>query len=47
MTSDVRDTRLKRLLERGKKKGYILFAELDELLPENAEFETAGVEIVA
>jgi DNA-directed RNA polymerase sigma subunit (sigma70/sigma32) len=56
MTEEVRD-RLKRLLERGRKKGYILFAEFDELLPESADvgpeldymlsaFESAGVEVV-
>jgi RNA polymerase primary sigma factor len=57
MTEEVRD-RLKRLLERGKKKGYILFAEFDELLPESADvgpeldymlsaFESAGIEVVS
>jgi hypothetical protein len=57
MTDEVRDTRLKRLQERGTKRGYVLFAELDELLPESADvgpeldyllsaFESAGIEIV-
>jgi RNA polymerase primary sigma factor len=57
VTSDERDIRLKRLLERGKKKGYVLFDEFDELLPESADvgpeldyllstFENAGVEMV-
>jgi len=54
---EAKDDRFKQLFDAGKDKGYILYEEVNELLPEDsetgrelddllAEFESAGIEIV-
>lgn len=57
MVIDDRDTRLKQLIDTGKKRGYVLYDEIDGLLPENyeggrelddllARFNDAGIAIL-
>ena len=57
VTADDRDTRLKQLMETGKEKGFVLYDEVNELLPDDlaggqeldellADLESAGVEIL-
>jgi RNA polymerase primary sigma factor len=57
LAGDEKHGRLKRLMDAGKEKGYVLYDEINEMLPEElssgaaldellAEFDTAGVEIL-
>jgi len=57
VASEAKENRFKQLFDAGKEKGYILYEDVNELLPEDsaggpelddllAEFESAGIEIV-
>ena len=57
MAVEEKHGRLKRLMDAGKEKGYVLYDEIDDILPDNlasgvvlddllADLDTAGVEIL-